>query len=101
MNKMHRTQILLEPGQHRELSEIARREGASISEIVRTAMRDWLAERKDEVGLRRRLEALEQINQHRQAILNRREGKPLDIDLTAVLHQIREERDDELLGSNQ
>lgn len=100
MGKMHRAQILLEPDQHKKLAEIARREGASISEIVRTAVKQWLAERSEDEVLRRRLEELGLVEQHRQAILARRNGKPLEIDLTAAIEQMREERDDELLASH-
>lgn len=99
MNKMHRAQILLEPEQHQELAEIAQERGTSISEIVRTAVREWLAERSQEEIVRQRLDALKQIEQHRQAILDRREGKPLEIDLVGIIEQTREERDDELLAS--
>lgn len=99
MNKMHRAQILLEPDQHKKLAEIARREGTSISEIVRVAVSQWLDEGEDDEVLRRRLEALEQVAQHRQAILNRRNGEPLVIDLTATIEQMREERDDELIAN--
>ena len=96
MNKMHRAQILLEPDQHQKLAEIAQREDTSISEIVRTAVQKWLNEREDAEVLRQRLEALEQVDQHRQAILSRRKGKLLEIDLTATIDQIRGDRDDEL-----
>ncbi len=99
MNKMHRAQILLAPDQHQKLAEIARREGTSISEIVRAAVNEWLEERDEAEVLRRRLEALEQVAQHRQAILNRRNGEPLEIDLTATIEQMREERDDELVAN--
>jgi hypothetical protein len=96
MNKMHRAQILLEPDQHQKLAEIAQREDTSISKIVRTAVQKWLNEREDAEVLRQRLEALEQVDQHRQAILSRRKGKLLEIDLTATIDQIRGDRDDEL-----
>ena len=93
---MHRAQILLEPDQHQKLAEIAQREDTSISEIVRTAVQEWLNEREDAEVLRQRLEALEQINQHQQVILSRRKSKVLEIDLTATIDQIRGDRDDEL-----
>lgn len=96
MNKMHRAQILLEPDQHQKLTEIAQREDTSISEIVRTAVHKWLNEREDAEVLRQRLEALEQVDQHRQAIFARCNGKPLEIDLTATIDQIRGDRDDKL-----
>ena len=98
MNKMHRAQILLEPDQHQKLAEIAQREGTSISEIVRLAVGQWLEERDEDEILRWQLEALEQVAQHQQAILARRHGKPLEIDLAATIEQMREERDDELLA---
>ncbi len=99
MNKMHRAQILLEPDQHQKLAEIAQQEGTSISEIVRTAVQEWLDERKDDEILRRRLEALELVNQHQQAILARRKGKLLEIDLAAAIEQVRSERDNELIDN--
>jgi hypothetical protein len=99
MNKMHRAQILLEPDQHHKLAEIAQQEGTSISEIVRTAVQEWLDERKDDEILRQRLTALDLINQHRQAILDRREGKPLEIDLAMTIEQVRGERDNELIDT--
>ncbi len=45
-NTMHRTQILLEPEQHQTLTEIARRENRSLSDVVREMVRQQLAERK-------------------------------------------------------
>jgi len=99
MNKMHRAQILLEPDQHQKLAEIAQQEGTSISEIVRTAVQEWLDERKDDEILRRRLEDLELVDQHRKAILARRKGKPLEIDLAATIEQVRGERDNELIDN--
>lgn len=100
MNKMYRAQILLEPNQHQELAQIAQREGTSISDLVRVAVRRLLAERKEEEVVFQRLEALKQIDQHQQAILTRRNGKPLEIDLVATIEHMREERDDELLGNS-
>jgi len=99
MNKMHRAQILLEPDQHQKLAEIAQQEGTSISEIVRTAVQEWLDERKDDEILRQCLEDLELVDQHRQAILARRKGKPLEIDLATTIEQVRGERDNELIDN--
>jgi hypothetical protein len=100
MDKMHRAQILLEPRQHKKLAELAQKEGISISQIVRAAVARWLEERQDDEILRQRLADLEQVAGHRQAILARRNGKPLEIDLTGIIEQMREERDDELLASS-
>jgi hypothetical protein len=99
MGKMHRAQILIDPEQHQTLAEIAQQEGTSISAIVRVAVHHWLAERQEEQVLRHQMDALEEIGRHRQAILDRRAGKPLEIDLAEIIKQIREERDDELFTS--
>jgi hypothetical protein len=99
MNKMHRAQILLEHDQHQELAQIAQREGTSISEIVRDAVSQWLAERNHDEILRRRMEALERVGQHREVILTRRDGKAIEIDVPTVIEQMREDRDDELLSN--
>jgi Arc/MetJ-type ribon-helix-helix transcriptional regulator len=95
----YRAQILLEPEQHAALVEAAEREKRSISEIVRMAVSQWLDERRADENLRRRLQALDQIDQHREAILTRRNGDPLELDLAETIKQVREERDDELLDS--
>lgn len=96
--RMHRTQILLEPEQHQALTEIARREQRSLSDVVREMLHEQLKQhRQDAVAVRkRRLEALERIRRHRQAILDRRGGKPLEIDVVELIDQMRDERDAEL-----
>ena len=43
---MYRTQILLEPEQHRILTEIARQEKRSLSDILREMVDKQIAERK-------------------------------------------------------
>jgi hypothetical protein len=43
---------------------------------------------------------LKDIAQHRQAILDRQEGRPLEFDLGRTIDHIREERDDELNTSS-
>jgi hypothetical protein len=97
MGKMHRAQILIDAEQHQSLAEIARQEGTSISEIVRRAVHRWLAERHEEQVLRSQMDALQEIGRHRQAILDRRAGKPLEIDLVELIEQMREERNGELI----
>ena len=46
-NIMNLKQILLIPDQHDSLARIAKREGTSISEIVRTTVDEWHTERSD------------------------------------------------------
>jgi predicted CopG family antitoxin len=46
MKTMYRTQILLEPDQHKSLVEIANREKRSLSDLVREMIQKQLDERK-------------------------------------------------------
>lgn len=94
--KLYRTQILLEPEQHQELSAIARREGRSISELVREFVQNELEQRKAEqsAAIKRRLEALEGIRQFREEVLRENNGQPLDFDVVEAVHQAREEQDE-------
>jgi hypothetical protein len=43
---MQRTQILLDPEQHKILTEIARRERRSLSDLIRTMLQKQIEERK-------------------------------------------------------
>jgi hypothetical protein len=43
---MYRTQILLDPEQHKVLAEIARRENRSLSNLIREMLQKQLKERK-------------------------------------------------------
>jgi predicted CopG family antitoxin len=46
LSRYHRTQLLLDPGQHQDLEQIARRENRSLSDVVREMIGTQLAERK-------------------------------------------------------
>lgn len=96
--RLQRTQILLEPEQHRALSDLARAEGRSLSDIVREFVQAQLAQRAQEQRTRcaRQLASLEQIRAHRQAILERRREMPNLPEPADVIAQMREERDAEL-----
>lgn len=97
-----RAQILLEPEQHRRLTEIAREEHRSLSDLVREMVQHQLTARdhEDEIKRRRRLAALEEIERHRQSLLRARGGKPLDIDVVELVAEMREERDAEVTGDS-
>ena len=64
---LYRAQILLEPEQHRRLVEIARKEGRSISEVTRRAIRAGLLaiQNQDEVW-QKRMEASTALRQIRE-----------------------------------
>ena len=93
--RMQRTQLLLEPEQHRALEEIARQEGRSISDVVREMVRRQIELRQQtaHADLERRLEALQRIRRHRDQAVERRGGRPAELDVAALIRQAREERD--------
>jgi len=97
VSKMHRVQIFLDHELFSALAKIARKEGTSISEIIRTAVKEWLTGRREKDELNKRLGDLQVIQKHRQEILSRRGGKPLDIDAAEVMEQMRNERANEVL----
>ena len=97
--RKYRAQILLDVEQHDALVEIARREGRSLSDLVREMLWQQLEQRGRAVRpeVRRRLEALERIRRHRAEVLARRGGKPLEVDSAEMIRRMREERDERSL----
>ena len=96
MSSLHRTQILLERDQYEALTAIARREGRSLSEVVRTFLQQQLDQEQQAAAsrLQRQLATLERIREHRQEILDTRGGIPLDLDVVDMIRQGREEQDE-------
>ena len=95
--KMH---IQLEPEQQQALAEIALHENRSVSEIVQEMVNIQLEQRQQSIKSDNDYaDALARIARHRQDILNRRSGKPLELDPADLINQMRDERDLEILGS--
>ncbi len=92
MSNLQRTQLLLEREQHETLAEMAKKQGRSISDVVREIIREHLAEQEDASQRQRDIRALEDLAKIRQRI--EEEHGVLEGDL---LEQIREERDEELI----
>ena len=99
MSKMHRVQIFLDDELLRKLAKIARKKGTSISEIIPTAVKEWLTGCQEQDMLNKRLEDLQVIENHRQEILARRGGKLLDFDAAEMIERMRTERANELMAS--
>jgi hypothetical protein len=99
-DRLYRTQVLLEPAQHRALAAIARVEGRSLSDVLREMIREQLARRREarEAELRRDLAVLERIREHREEILREHGGRPLDVDPVELVNEGRDERDAAILG---
>jgi hypothetical protein len=92
---MHRAQILLDPQQHRALRELAERQGRSISSIVREMINDQLLRlKKEQEGkIRHYLDAIERIRDHKRAVLDKRGGRELAVDIANLIEENRIERD--------
>jgi hypothetical protein len=95
-----RIHLLLEPEQHLILVQIAQREGRSVSDITREIVQDSIDQRQQDYAVekKRRLQALEKARQVRQAILAARGGEPLNLNIPALIDELRNDRDDQILG---
>lgn len=99
-NPLHRTQILLREEQHEELSTLAARRGISLSELIRNLVDTELQIEEEQLRARsdRKLRALAEVASHARDALRNRGGKPLEVDLAALIEESREQRDDEIVG---
>lgn len=95
---LHRTQVLLEPQQHQELTRIAAREDRSLSDLLREIVRSELERRRsDEERLKQeRREAIEQIRQMRREMFAQMPADAPPLDVEEMIRQSREERADEI-----
>ncbi len=98
--RLHRTQLLLEPDQHRALAEIAAQERRSISDVVRGIIREKLAAQDQDLETRRRRgrALIERVRRLREQILDDRGGKPIETDFLQELDDAREERTRRIIG---
>ena len=91
---MQRVQMLLEPRQRKKLAALARAQGKSVAEITRLAIDvglEKLAQDEQQVHMNAALKAAQQL----------RDSMPmLNINALADLHQIREERDNDLFSGD-
>jgi hypothetical protein len=96
-----KTIISLKPEQRQALTEMARREGQDIDELISQILQEGIEKRQHvthSMATDERLEALERIEEHRKAFLAKRNNTPLQIDPASLLNQIREERDEHLFS---
>jgi hypothetical protein len=99
-------QNFLNPELSQTLVALANKSGQSLLTLIETLLREALAVHQpsattgaDSLPLPPKLNQLEQIKQHRAAILARRKNQPLQVDTVAILNQLREERDAEILAN--
>ncbi len=97
--RMHRTQILIEPEQHRALSDLAKEERKSVSEVVREILREYFENRSVEARWKNRDKTLLRAQRVRKAIMEERDGKPIGLNIADVIVAMREERVTGLLSA--
>ena len=68
MGTLYRAQVLLEPEQHQALTEIAQREGRSMSDLVREIVRHYLTERDQEIRMQQEIQAIEELTHIRKRL---------------------------------
>jgi len=68
MGNLQRTQILLEPEQHQALTEIAQREGRSLSDLLREIAAEYLARQDQDERLQEALQAIDALTKIRKQI---------------------------------
>jgi hypothetical protein len=92
---MHRAQILLDPQQHRALRDIAKRQGRSISSVVREMISDQLVRMREEQDsqVRNHLAVIDRIRDHKMAELDKRGSRPIAVDIAKIIEENRAERD--------
>jgi hypothetical protein len=97
---MVRIRLLLKPEQHHALAQLAWQEGRNISEIAREIIQEGIERRQllPVTQREQRMQALQKARQVRQAILQERGGVPLDLNLSEMIADLREKRDDQILG---
>jgi hypothetical protein len=66
-----------------------------MSEVVREILQQQLVLRRQRADLakQRQLAALEEISRHRQALVERRGGRLIDLDVAELIDQLREKHD--------
>jgi len=85
-----RTQILLDPEQHAELTNVAAEEKRSLSDIIREGMANYLAARAAERKRKKALESIEWLDNFRRELASKvKQPLPDPVD---VLNEAREER---------
>ncbi|GEM_PF-1075436 len=93
--------IPLNPKMSQIIVNIAYHEGQSVIEWVEKILQEAIyqyALPKDK-PLTEQLSALERLKQHRTQILAERNNQPLNIDITTLLQDIREERDADFVAN--
>ena len=98
--RLHRTQLLLDPAQHKLLARLARQKKRSLSDVAREALALGLQALtgSPEAHWKRRTTALGRADRLRQT-MRRRRGRPLQVDIAALIDETREERNAAIIRS--
>jgi hypothetical protein len=89
--------MLLEPDQHRALSAFAEEQDKSVAEVTRQVIDLGLSAMETGKAFAKREEALRKADALRQAMRDQR-GGPIEVDVVKDLREMRENRDEHILG---
>ncbi len=95
-------QNLLNPELSQTITTLARQEGQTMLEWVEKILREAIQVRRqtqDNSTFSRRLKTLERLQQQQATYLAQAGSQPPTVDTVAILDQLREERDAELLAN--
>ena len=95
MPNLQRVNLMLDPQQREALERLAQQKKRSVSDLVREYITAGLKEANN--PQRERQQALENARALKERVLKRRKGQPIP-NLSQIIDQMREERDNELLG---
>ena len=98
--RLHRTEILLEPEQHQKLADLAEREGRSLSAVVRGILKESLERQEPDRrnGAPEAGDPLASLRRSHKEMRARRGGSPVAVDVEALIRDMRDERDEEILA---
>ncbi len=93
---LERMQIMIARQQRRQLMQLAQATNRSISALIRAAIDHYLEQEQTTQTQARSV--LQRMKQTRESLLHARNGKPIELDIVEVVHQMRERREDELIS---
>jgi len=101
LQQMEKTVISLRPEQRQALTEMACQEGQEIDAFIEHILQEVIDKKHAETATvkdERIRQNFDRIRRHREAFLAKRNNTPLTVDTVALLDQIRDEHDEQILS---
>ncbi len=101
LQQAEKTMISLKPEQRKALTEMARQEGQEIDAFIEQILQEAIDKKHAETAAmkdERIRQNFDRIRRHREAFLAKRNNILLTVDTVALLDQLRDEHDEQLLS---